>query len=1845
MTILSSTIFRSIGVLWLVSGAGTTGNTADLTFHGPGYQPDARAIAIAPNGDIWVGSGSNIESFTPQGVFQRVERTPGFQPNSMVFDAGGNLIVGFNHIGISLYRPDGEQKISDREFTGYAPWEIAVDSKGNLWATDTGGGRLKKFAIGGTLPVLMQTVTAPADAPLEHPYSVALDAADRLYVSDQDKPGLWLFNADGSFARRSLPDQKCWRIRRGSEGMYVVVEDGVTILDPQTGAVRRHLDTLGGYGAAMGFAVAPDGALYFGDFHTGIVSHTGPDGKVTAILGASYAATVAVPEAWTPRQTVKLPLKLQPVATKPLGQVPPQWSVELEPVTLGVGDPDLNYASREGSVPDPNWHAGTGQKLPTRVEPDRLTITLPAVAAPNFYRLKITADAQVPDSLRAQTPGGLDAQAPGGLETRRQVIRVVDPDAAGGSLTLYTPRTRTVFQHGETIEINVILRDRKTVPAGTLQFSLARRAGDAVAFTPDATPWKSFAIRDSGVQPVNTLTFHATAAALQPGRYLLQAEFRAPGRIWRDVMPWQIVSEIEATRFRILFPEWSAGYTDIWGPFTGKGIQTESAFMAHEGINLYDMTIGGRAAAADVQPSGEAAQLAPALMEQAAQEPSLPAPEKYLPPSGLEIEMQEALRNGMTVQQDFWGTHFLNNWGMAHPLGVPRDNRIARMWTQWQREWPSWIGHRYLTLSLDEGDNSERGALVEQAKAKGLIPPTEEELKWARNGSSWSDLRRYITDAPAPVDSVLSAVGSDPQGNVIIGSRAGILLRYRPDGTLISKVTIPGDIMDLAVAADGTVYGAHLGTTVSVTTADGKTTQWSPVGFTHYSPRGLALAPDGTLLLSDEAGARVARFTTAGKYLGDFADQKNLSAPGGIALLKDGTVIIADGGRGGLSFFRPDGTPFKFIPKSAIVSAGGKVDVAVAPDGTIWSTMGWGALNHYDRDGNPLLGLGRPTFAPGGVSLPMSIAFNPAGHILVSDVALPYVQELTMRNEPVHLFGLCTLLADVRVDRRRLVWGERLIASVWIPVQGQEGDPKSTLQAFAKPAADPDTAWQRVALQAGSGGDFALTTPHLNGPIVLRLIWAPLGAKVDEPRHTDFQLEVSERRSPADQARYEDILQREVKWKDLWARTRMGTLVRWTKLSDAIAQSGGHAPTQDTAPTNYGTPDTLAEGVWIPYRREALVAEAENEGHDYGSFPVMGPFYVARALEGPDPKPAWSSLLQRYWQYREGHVTPSPRIFRDVVTLLGTGASGMGTGTVVSKMTPPELALHRKIVALLHRLGDATMQLGLPGEGGVAILHSFTQEAMDPWMEEQFYAVHAVWYDLLRAHIPNAVVSEATIAQGGLKGRFKAVMLPDIQHPLPAATLQGLRDFEAAGGEVWVDLGTRIQVPGAHLLMTRYRPFWVQDAYYWMHMGYGVGGYDGNWEYWRMRQGSNLRLPALKAAFGHLNTMPVTTGDADVFLQQCRGGEAHYIFAGSDHYPDKAIYLTWLAADEPVPARSDFAIKVPAGGAVYDAIAMQRIPGGALPVEFTNDQPARIWAVLPRPIARIAVQASLPATPGDRLFITATVQDAAGRPIQAVVPLEATVTAPDGTVAQHWWRSTGWAGVCRLQMPAGWMMQPGIWRVEVRELLSGLRATPVTVAVAARPPADLTREAVATLVFDQATIAKWLTAMQGKEVWIGLDQKQAVLRPEADSLARELSRLGVPARVVDIQSLPEVPVFMSYGQSKEQAATLDKVRAGAAVGSYVADGAAFASPGSSLVIMRPLILLGDPTQNRWFEEINYWHLERRTLSPNYPGPGRALLQYCWAPFYDGYDAVTISAADPAGVRAGIQTLLGLATKR
>lgn len=1797
------------GFVALLLTAGSA-RAADLTFWGAGEIGNPRCVTIAPNGEVWVGTSGRIAIFSAGGKFLRYDARVPNQINSIAFDKEGKLVIGTNDGFLAWQRGDTFDRVA--EFGSYSPWEVAADDQGFVWATDGGHSTIRKFRRVGELILLDATIKAPATDPMGRPYSLAFDAKEHLLVSDEQKPGLWVFGRDGSFVKRILPTESCGRIARHGAEIFVAAAGGLAVLDADTLAVKRRVVTAGANGS-RGLAVDAAGNLFFCDFYVGTVTECTSEGKLTRVLGPAYKAVLTVPDALNVGGETVLPLKVDKIATGDGPADGPQFKLALQPASL-IGEPDSNYANHSGDQPDVNWWKKRQEQyeagetaLTATATAGGLRVQLPGTTATNLYQLIV------------RETGTADQQA--------QVVTAIAPGTTGG-LTLLAGHNRSVFQQGEPLEIDAVLRDENVVRAGKLKISLTKRRGQELAFAPGQQAWSEFAV--AGGATSQTLTFRGDTSAIYPGRYLIQAEYTAAGVKWHDVWPVEIVSAVAETRFKILFPEWSAGYTDIWGPFTGKGMAADAAALARTGVNFYDTDILHRGAGLPLQPTGPEADRVAALTRLAAAAPQVPASEKFAVASPLEIELQEALRNGLSMQRDIWGSHDMPDWGFANDMSIAVDNRRARIWTQWQREWPSWAGHRYLTLASGGDDYPETKAL--QAKL-GIKPPTAAELDWARNGASWLSERGFISDAPIRSELTISAVATDAAGDIYVAA-SGTLLKYDAEGKLLHQTKLPGgEMIDMTVGPDGTAYIADPSSgRVIVVGPDDKVTTWPVHEMSNYSPRGIWMDRDGTLLATDMTKGRVHRYTTAGKLLQEFGAPEILKAAHGVTALKDGTIYVADAGGGGLSVFKADGTPVRFLPGLGGGAPGGKMDVFAAPDDTLWIT-GLSQVVHADRDGKVLARLGHSTFAPGGLSLAMSVAVTPGGHVLIADVATPYAQEWTQAGDPVRLLGTGSLFAEARLDRMRYTWTTPIIASLRRPIAALQGDAHSQLLAFARNATkDGSGEWRSVPVKLLSGTDYQITPPRLEGTVALRLVWAGAGAGADDPLHTDFSIQVSQAVSTADAAKMTDIVARQIGWKEAWAKARMGTLVRWTKESNEIARSQGRADTQNLAPTNYGTLDNLASGVWTPLRRDAVVAEANNEGHDYGSFPLHGAWYVARTLDGPDAKPIWASLLQWYWFDRAdstGRKGLSPRPLRDLAVLLGTGVSGMGPGQLPPAMGAPQRALFGKVVDHLHRLGEATTQLKPPGESGVAVLYSFTQEAMDPYNEEHFWTGHAVWYDLLRAHIPTAVVTEDSIERGALN-RFRAVVIPNIQYPLPPKTLEALAAFREQGGEVWMDAGTRAAVPGAKLLRTRYRPFWIQDAYYWVHSGYGIGGYDGNSEYTTMKTGSNSRLPALLEAFGKYREAAVTTDDADVFLQTRRGGEATYVFASNDHFPNIPLYKTYLAAEAPVPATVRFALK---GGAIYDALAMKRMNAGTAAVDFTDADPARVFAVLPRPIQSVALRASYLEK---SIFGTVKVQDSGGKALAAVIPLQITVTDAAG-LKRTLWRATDALGVCRFRVEAGWQAPAGAWRVEARELLSGKSAVPVRPIVTQPAAAPLVQDKEAALVFDAPAIQQQLARLKGKELWIALDKDQTSLRPLADGLAQSLGEAGIRAKVMNIPDIPQLNLVSDYGLTPDQQAAWNQVRSGGAVG-LRQPSTTYREVGPDRVVMRPLILLGTAVQNSWLAEIEKWKLTRRTLSSQYPGQKRALVQYVWSPFYDGFDVIMVGAGDAEGLKAGIAAL-------
>lgn len=150
----------------------------------------------------------------------------------------------------------------------------------------------------------------------------------------------------------------------------------------------------------------------------------------------------------------------------------------------------------------------------------------------------------------------------------------------------------------------------------------------------------------------------------------------------------------------------------------------------------------------------------------------------------------------------------------------------------------------------------------------------------------------------------------------------------------------------------------------------------APAG-TFYDPVGLAVAPDGTVVVADTGNARLVRMARSGAVVavwgGPGIGDGQLVEPLGVDIAPDGTVFVADQGRGDVARWSADGRwlgawrpslPDDLVPSWSADRR--PEDVALLPDGTVAVRIGSGVVARYTADGTRLAAWAvddRPRFA------------------------------------------------------------------------------------------------------------------------------------------------------------------------------------------------------------------------------------------------------------------------------------------------------------------------------------------------------------------------------------------------------------------------------------------------------------------------------------------------------------------------------------------------------------------------------------------------------------------------------------------------------------------------------------------------------------------------------------------------------------------------------------------------------------------------------------------------------------------------------------------------------------------
>lgn len=274
---------------------------------------------------------------------------------------------------------------------------------------------------------------------------------------------------------------------------------------------------------------------------------------------------------------------------------------------------------------------------------------------------------------------------------------------------------------------------------------------------------------------------------------------------------------------------------------------------------------------------------------------------------------------------------------------------------------------------------------------------------WGRLGSDQGQFERP------------SAIGVGPDGAVFVAdAQRGRMQRFGAGGAFQGMWPEEGyrALKGIEVNRDGTVWVVHEGGFIEHRAADGM-----PIGsfqalrhpgdiVSGYAG-GLALAPDGSLYISDWMHDRVERYSAEGQFLDMWGTEGSgpgqLASPYGLAVAADGTVYVADSGNRRVQRFSPDG---KFLSQWGSFGSGigrfgrtyeaGPVDLEIAADGSVYVLdPGNGRVQHFTATGSYIRHWGTPDSGSGQFYRATGVATAPDGTLFVADSGNHRIQHLT----------------------------------------------------------------------------------------------------------------------------------------------------------------------------------------------------------------------------------------------------------------------------------------------------------------------------------------------------------------------------------------------------------------------------------------------------------------------------------------------------------------------------------------------------------------------------------------------------------------------------------------------------------------------------------------------------------------------------------------------------------------------------------------------------------------------------------------------------------------------------------
>ncbi|NLX96626.1 MAG: LamG domain-containing protein [Rhodopirellula sp.] len=361
-----------------------------------------------------------------------------------------------------------------------------------------------------------------------------------------------------------------------------------------------------------------------------------------------------------------------------------------------------------------------------------------------------------------------------------------------------------------------------------------------------------------------------------------------------------------------------------------------------------------------------------------------------------------------------------------------------------------------------------------------------------------------------------------------------------------------------------------------------------------------------------------------------------------------------------------------------------------------------------------------------------------------------------------------------------------------------------------------------------------------------------------------------------------------------------------------------------------------------------------------------------------------------------------------------------GSYCYTNPQTQHELA--RLVRQVVRPLGPTLLQVPRAASD-VAFLESFSSEMFarrgtygwsGKWQGDAFLI--SLW-----AHLQPEIVFDETVAEKGLDG-YRALIMADCD-VLTESVAAKVKQFQAAGGIVI----------GDERLAPAIKPDIVLTAY----------------ERTGKAKEDKAALMALAAELREkldASYRPyVDTTNRDVIPYLRRYKDTDYVFVVNDHreYGDYVGHHGRVM-ENGLPSEATVAVRRPAGF-VYDLLGRMpmnaREQNGHLLADIAlGPCDGGLYMITGRPIAKVAISGPESIERGKSGKCLIGVLDVAGKPIDAVVPVEVTIRTSAGDTAEF----SGYYGAAdgQVEIPLDVAINDpiGVWQIEARELASGRTA-------------------------------------------------------------------------------------------------------------------------------------------------------------------------------------------------------------